>query len=377
MNISSTEEIIEEFRLGHMVVVMDDEDRENEGDIIIPATACTAESINFMAQYGRGLICLALSRQRCNQLNLHLMVDKNRAPFSTAFTYSIEAATGVTTGISAADRARTVQVAVAPDAKPTDIVQPGHMFPLMALDGGVLVRTGHTEASTDFARLAGLEPAAVICEIMNEDGSMARRSDLEKFCEYHNLKLGTVANLVEYRMTHETTVNQISCCDFPTEFGNFKMVTFQDSIDKQIHFALIHGDIAKHPSPLVRVHLNDYFSDVLCSDRSRKQSFSIHDSLKYISQNTGVVLVLNNHIGNDTLLQTVKKFEQEDQAKTQNESQPTAPRVSSNKPSKRVGLGSQILKKLGIKHMRILSTQTKYHGLSGYGLIIDQVINKI
>ena len=284
MKISSTEEIIEEFRQGHMVVVMDDENRENEGDIIIPATACTAESINFMAQYGRGLICLALSRQRCEQLNLHLMVDKNRAPFSTAFTTTIEAASGVTTGISAADRARTVQAAVAPDAKPSDLVQPGHMFPLMALDGGVLVRTGHTEASTDFARLAGLEPAAVICEVMNDDGSMARRQDLEKFCEKHNLKLGTVANLVEYRMTHETTVSQISSCRLPTEFGEFKMVTFQDSIDQQIHFALIHGNLEECQSPVVRVHLNEYFSDVLCSNRNRRQSFSIRETFPKIQE---------------------------------------------------------------------------------------------
>ena len=374
MKISSTEEIIEEFRQGHMVVVMDDENRENEGDIIIPATACTAESINFMAQYGRGLICLALSRQRCEQLNLHLMVDKNRAPFSTAFTTTIEAASGVTTGISAADRARTVQAAVAPDAKPSDLVQPGHMFPLMALDGGVLVRTGHTEASTDFARLAGLEPAAVICEVMNDDGSMARRQDLEKFCEKHNLKLGTVANLVEYRMTHETTVSQISSCRLPTEFGEFKMVTFQDSIDQQIHFALIHGNLEECQSPVVRVHLNEYFSDVLCSNRNRRQSFSIREALEYISKDTGVLLVLNNHIGNDSLLESVRRFEQEDLEGGRPTGASSAA-TATGKPSKRVGLGSQILKKLGIKHMRLLSTQTKYHGLTGYGLVIDQVIN--
>lgn len=369
MTISSTEEIIEEFRQGHMVVVMDDENRENEGDLIIPATSCTTESINFMAQHGRGLICLALSKKRCEQLDLHLMVDKNRAPFSTAFTTTIEAATGVTTGISAADRARTVQVAVAPNAKPSDLVQPGHMFPLMALEGGVLVRTGHTEASVDFARLAGLEPAAVICEIMNDDGTMARRADLEKFCEKHQLKLGTVANLVEYRMKNETTVKQISSSILPTEFGDFNLITFQDSIDEQVHFALIHGDLSQSKSPLVRVHLNDYFSDVLFSNRNRKQSFSIRQAMELIAKDTGVLLVLNNHISNEALLETVKKFEHED-----HKEQIPSP---SHKPSKRLGLGSQILKKLGIKHMRILSTQNKYHGLSGYGLIIDQVINNI
>lgn len=366
MNISTTEEIIAEFKQGKMVVVMDDEGRENEGDIICPATACTPEVINFMAQYGRGLICLALSKQRCEQLDLQLMVKDNHAPFSTAFTTSIEAAHGVTTGISAADRATTVLAAVAPNAKPEDIVKPGHVFPLIAMEGGVLIRTGHTEASTDFARLAGLEPAAVICEVMKEDGSMARRPDLEKFCEEHNLKLGTVADLVEYRMKNETTVKEVSRCSLPTSFGDFELVTFEDTINHLPHMALVHGDLANCESPLVRVHSFDYFSDVLHTNRNRVQSFSIENAMKTIANDTGVLLLVNSGQNNEDLFNIVKQFAKEDNGSKNNYHQ---------KPSKRVGIGSQILKSLGITSMRLMSTQTKYHGLSGYGLNITEFVS--
>jgi 3,4-dihydroxy 2-butanone 4-phosphate synthase/GTP cyclohydrolase II len=365
MTISKTERIIEEFRKGKMVVLMDDEDRENEGDLIMPAVCCTPEAINFMAQYGRGLICLALSKKRCNQLNLELMVNRNRAPFSTAFTNSIEAASGVTTGISAADRATTVLAAVAENAKPDDIVQPGHVFPLMAQEGGVLVRTGHTEASTDLAKLAGMEPAAVICEVMKDDGTMARRDDLEKFCEKHNLLLGTVADLVEYRMQHETTVKEVSECKFPTAYGEFRLVAFQDTIDHITHFALIHGDLSSCPNPIVRVHLNDYFSDVLMSDRSRHQSFTISEAMEVISKDTGVLLIINTGTKNEDLLNKIKQFEKEDHGEAD---------VRKAGASKRLGIGSQILKNLGITTMRLMSTQTKYNGLSGYNLKISEFI---
>lgn len=366
MTISRTEDIIEEFRQGRMAVIMDDEDRENEGDIIIPAVHCTPESINFMAQHGRGLICLALSRSRCRQLNLELMVDRNRAPFSTAFTTTIEAARGVTTGISAADRATTVQAAVAPDAGPDDIVQPGHVFPLMAQDGGVLVRTGHTEASTDLARLAGLEPAAVICEIMNDDGTMARRDDLERFCQKHGLLLGTVSDLVEYRMKNETTVREVSRCVLPTRWGEFRMISYQDTVFGVAHFALIHGDLAKCPEPLVRVHLSDYFSDVLGSDRSRKQSFSVSEALSAISRDCGVLVIINAGTGGDVLLEKTRQFQEEDQS--------GARKIPAGH-SKRVGIGSQILKSLGITSMRLMSTQTRYNGLTGYGLKITSFVS--
>ncbi len=367
MKISTTEEIISEFKQGHMVVVMDDENRENEGDVICPATACTPEVINFMAQNARGLICLALSKKRCEQLDLHLMVKENHAPFSTAFTTSIEAAKGVTTGISAGDRATTVLAAVAPDAKPEDIVKPGHVFPLIALEGGVLVRTGHTEASTDFARLAGLEPAAVICEVMKDDGSMARRQDLEAFCEKHNLKLGTVADLVEYRMKNETTVKEVCRNALPTKFGDFELVTFEDTINHLPHMALIHGDLTKCDNPLVRVHSFEFFSDVLHTNRSRNQSFAIEDSMERIANDTGILLLVNNDQSNDDLFALVKQFAKEDAGSKSS---------YHHKPSKRVGIGSQILKYLGVKSMRLMSTQTKYHGLSGYGLNITEFVTK-
>ncbi len=362
MGISTTEEIIEEFRNGRMAVVMDDEGRENEGDIIIPAKYCDAAAINFMATHGKGLICLALSADRCKRLGLGLMVDKNRAPFSTAFTVSIEAAEGVTTGISAADRARTVAAATAPDATASDIVQPGHVFPLIAQEGGVLTRTGHTEASTDFARLAGCDRAAVICEIMNEDGSMARRDDLEKFCEKHGLKLGTVADLVEYRMKHETTVREVSRCKLPTRHGEFTMVNFEDTVDGLSHFALVSGDLAANAEPIVRVHLHEYFSDVLESDRIRKQSFTLDKAMETIAKKGGVLLVMNTSVQNADLSALAERMAAEDQGETV----PQGPK----KASKRVGTGSQILKKLGITRMKLMSTQTKYHGLSGYGLTI-------
>ena len=268
MQLNTPAEIIEDIRQGKMVILMDDEDRENEGDVLMAAEYVTPEAINFMATHARGLICLTLTSKRCKQLDLPLMVDANKSPFSTNFTLSIEAAEGVTTGISAADRARTVKAAVARDARPSDIVQPGHIFPLMAQDGGVLVRAGHTEAGCDLARLAGLEPAAVIVEILNEDGTMARRPDLEIFAKKHGVKIGTIADLIEYRNLNETTIEQVARCQLPTEVGDFQLVTFKDTIDNQLHFALIKGDIDPEQPTLVRVHLHDTFSDLLMAIRA-------------------------------------------------------------------------------------------------------------
>ena len=272
MALSTTAEIIEEFRQGKMVILMDDEDRENEGDLIMPASMVRPEDINFMARFGRGLICLTLTKARCQRLNLPLMVGNNGAQVSANFTVSIEAAEGVSTGISAADRARTVLAAVAPEATANDVVQPGHIFPLMAQEGGVLTRAGHTEAGCDLARLAGFEPAAVIVEILNEDGTMARRPDLEKFAAEHGIKLGTIADLIEYRNQHETTVEEVARCQLPTEYGVFELVTFRDTIDSQLHFALCKGELNGAVAPLVRVHLHDYFSDVLLTDRHAPRS---------------------------------------------------------------------------------------------------------
>ncbi len=367
MQLNMPAEIIEDIRNGKMVILMDDEDRENEGDLVMAADYVTPDAINFMATYGRGLICLTLTRDRCKQLNLSLMVDKNKSQFATAFTLSIEAAEGVTTGISAADRARTVKAAVARDAKASDIVQPGHIFPLMAQDGGVLVRAGHTEAGCDLARLAGLEPASVIVEILNDDGTMARRPDLEKFAAKHGIKIGTIADLIEYRNLNETTIEKVASCKLPTACGEFDLFTFRDTIDNQIHFALVKGEIQPEQATLVRVHLHNTFSDLLLADRAANRSFSLHSAMKRISAEGGVLVLLGKHESTEELMATVQAFEAEDKG----EKPVSAPWKGT---SRNVGVGSQILASLGVRKMRLLSQPKRYHALSGFGLeVVDYV----
>lgn len=367
MQLNTPAEIIEDIRNGKMVILMDDEDRENEGDLVMAADYVTPDAINFMATYGRGLICLTLTRERCKQLNLSLMVDKNKSQFATAFTLSIEAAEGVTTGISAADRARTVKAAVARDAKASDIVQPGHIFPLMAQDGGVLVRAGHTEAGCDLARLAGLEPASVIVEILNDDGTMARRPDLEKFAAKHGIKIGTIADLIEYRNLNETTIEKVASCKLPTACGEFDLVTFRDTIDNQIHFALVKGEINPEQATLVRVHLHNTFSDLLLADRAANRSFSLHSAMKRINAEGGVLVLLGKHESTEELMATVQAFEAEDKG----EKPVSAPWKGT---SRNVGVGSQILASLGVRKMRLLSQPKRYHALSGFGLeVVDYV----
>ncbi|OZB37101.1 MAG: 3,4-dihydroxy-2-butanone-4-phosphate synthase [Alishewanella sp. 34-51-39] len=367
MQLNTPAEIIEDIRQGKMVILMDDEDRENEGDLVMAAEYVTPEAINYMAKYGRGLICLTLTKKRCKQLNLALMVDANKSPFSTNFTVSIEAAEGVTTGISAADRARTVKAAVARDASPADIVQPGHIFPLMAQDGGVLVRAGHTEAGCDLARLAGLEPAAVIVEILNDDGTMARRPDLEVFAKQHNIKIGTIADLIEYRNLNETTIEKVATCQLPTEMGEFELVTFKDTIDNQLHFALVKGEITPEQPTLVRVHLHNTFSDLLLSNRGANLSFPLHTAMQRIADEGGVLVLLGKHESTDELVQMVQNFQAEDKG----EKPRSAPWKGT---SRNVGVGSQILASLGVRKMRLLSQPKKYHALSGFGLeVVDYV----
>jgi 3,4-dihydroxy 2-butanone 4-phosphate synthase/GTP cyclohydrolase II len=367
MQLNTPAEIIEDIRNGKMVILMDDEDRENEGDLVMAADYVTPDAINFMATWGRGLICLTLTRQRCKQLDLTLMVDKNKSQFSTAFTVSIEAAEGVTTGISAADRARTVKAAVARDAKASDIVQPGHIFPLMAQDGGVLVRAGHTEAGCDLARLAGLEPASVIVEILNDDGTMARRPDLEKFSQKHGIKIGTIADLIEYRNLHETTIEKVATCQLPTSVGDFTLHTFRDTIDNQLHFALVKGDIAAEQPTLVRVHLHDTFSDLLLSNRGAHRSFSLQSAMERIQQEGGVLVLLGKQESTEDIVRAVQGFAAEDIG----EKPVTAPWKGT---SRNVGVGSQILASLGVKKMRLLSQPKRYHALSGFGLeVVDYV----
>ncbi|OZB06259.1 MAG: 3,4-dihydroxy-2-butanone-4-phosphate synthase [Idiomarina sp. 34-48-12] len=363
--LNSAAEIIEDIRQGKMVILMDDEDRENEGDLILAAECVTPAAINFMARYGRGLICLTLTEERCKQLRLPLMVDQNNSPYATNFTVSIEAAEGVTTGISAADRARTVQAAVAKEAQPADLVMPGHIFPLKAKSGGVLNRAGHTEAGCDLARLAGFEPAAVIVEILNEDGTMARRPDLEKFAAEHDLKIGTIADLIEYRSLKEKTVERKAHCKLPTAYGEFELITYQDTIDKQVHYALVHGDIDPAKPVNVRVHLQDTFNDLFATQRAAKRSWPLGHAMEYIGQNDGVLVVIGRQQSPQGILEQVMSFAAEDRG----EVKPTA---AASNASRNVGIGSQILADLGVHHMHLMSSPKRYSALSGFGLeVVD------
>lgn len=367
MALSSTQEIIDDIRQGKMVILMDDEDRENEGDLIMASHHVRPADINFMAKYGRGLICLTLTEARCRQLDIPQMVSRNTEQFSTAFTVSIEAAEGVTTGISAADRARTVQAAVAPEAKPSDLVQPGHIFPLKAQNGGVLTRAGHTEAGCDLARLAGLEASSVIVEILNEDGTMARRPDLEVFAKEHGIKLGTIADLIEYRNQNETTIEQVARCNLPTEYGDFELVTFRDTIDNQVHFALKKGDIKQEEPALVRVHIHDMFTDVLMTDRHSSRTWPLGKSMQRIANEGGVLVILGREETPDHLLSLVRQFEAVDRGE-----RPAAAKWQGT--SRRVGVGSQILQAMGVGKMKLLSSPKRYHALSGFGLEVVEYI---
>ena len=355
---ATIEEILEDYKQGKMIILMDDEDRENEGDLIIPAATCTKEDINFMATHGRGLICLTLTQERCKQLNLPLMVAQNNDANGTNFTVSIEAVEGVTTGISAADRAKTVLDAVAPNAKPSDIVQPGHIFPLMAQPGGVLIRAGHTEAGCDLARLSGFEPASVIVEILNEDGSMARRDDLEIFAEKHDIKWGTIEDLISYRVENEKTIERINQREFKTEHATFKVVSFLDSIYNETHLALVKGEINGESDTCVRVHMEDSFKDVL---KESSTGFSIDDAIKHIAKADAGVLLLLRKQTDESILQNIDSVSRDggDDIKT-------------------YGVGAQILSDLGVKKMKLLGSPRKLHGLKGFGLeIVEYVeINK-
>ena len=368
MQLNTVSELLEDFRQGKMVILMDDEDRENEGDIVIAADKVTAADINFMATHARGLICLTLTQDRCKQLNLTPMVSNNQTPFGCNFTISIEAATGVTTGISAADRARTVQAAVAPDAKPSDLITPGHIFPVMAKDGGVLRRAGHTEAGCDLARLAGLTPASVICEVMNADGSMARRPDLEAFARQHGLKIGTIMDLIHYRMAHEATVERTREYRLPTAWGDFNVVCYRDLYKDgpHTHLALVKGEIRADEPVLARVLVTDTIRDLLGVENPLRPSWSLHQSLERISQEgKGVVVVLANEMGSGDVVEQLERFN----AMVEGDPAAVAPRGS----YLTVGTGSQILRDLGVGKMRLLSFPTKY-AISGFDLEVVEFI---
>jgi 3,4-dihydroxy 2-butanone 4-phosphate synthase/GTP cyclohydrolase II len=369
MALNTIEEIIDELRAGRMVVIMDDEDRENEGDLLLAADCVTPETINFMAKYGRGLICLTLTKERCERLRLPLMVNDNLAAHSTAFTVSIEAARGVTTGISAADRATTVRAAVDPEATAKDVIQPGHIFPLMAQPGGVLVRAGHTEAGCDLARLAGFEPAAVIVEILNEDGTMARRPDLESFAETHGLKIGTIADLIHYRVRHEKAVLRECECELPTEHGNFRMVAYRDSIDSELHLALTMGEIRPERPTLVRVHLQNSLCDLFAT-RHPGCGWPLADVMEQIARvGEGVIVVLRNRDSAADLLARFRDFQLHDV-----EDAVPVRRHPERTELRTYGIGAQILSDLGVRKMRVMSAPRAMHGISGFDLeVVDYV----
>ena len=363
---NTIEEIIEDLRLGKMVIIMDDESRENEGDLVMAASFTRPEDVNFMARYGRGLICLTLTAERCKQLRLPLMVNENKTAHSTNFTVSIESATGVTTGISAADRARTIQSAVAPDAKADDLVQPGHIFPLMAQSGGVLNRAGHTEAGCDLARLAGVEPAAVIVEILNEDGSMARRPELEVFAKQHDLKIGTIADLIHYRIQHENTLERISECAYPTEFGDFKLYAYQDRNDNNLHLALVMGQVSGNEPILVRVHARNLLDDVFASKRS-DSSISLRTAMQKIAEEgRGVLVIIRQHEDNKSLAELIHYYQLEDNGIV------TSAKALGAEDWRTTGTGARILADLGVHKLKVLGVQKKYVALSGFDLEVAE-----
>ena len=370
MKLNTVEELIEDIRQGKMVILMDDEDRENEGDLVMAAPMVRPEDINFMATYARGLICLPLSEERCQQLNLGLMVasDSNSSSHATPFTLSIEAAEGVTTGISAADRARTVQAAVAGNARPEDIVQPGHIFPLKAQPGGVLSRAGHTEAGCDLARLAGFESAAGIVEIMNEDGTMARRDDLENFAQKHDLKIGTIADLIHYRLVTEKTTQCVSERTVNTHYGEFTLKTYLDHARDEKHFAMVMGDVSGEKAPLVRVHINRSARDLLAIEpREGFRSWSTHTALEAIAKEGRGVLVLL--VYPETAEDMDRNIDQ--MLNISSEKTPPANEVVYFQ----IGTGSQILMDLGISKMRLLSAPFKFSGISGFDLEVVEYVD--
>jgi len=363
MTLSSIEEILEDYRNGKMVIITDDEDRENEGDLMMAADCVTAEDINFMARYGRGLICITLTEDRCEQIGLPLMVgDNNGARFSTNFTMSIEAAEGVTTGISAADRARTVQAAVAKDATPSDIVMPGHIFPIMAQPGGVLSRAGHTEAGVDFSRLAGRDPSSVICEILNEDGSMARLPGLKKFAAEHDLKICSIAELIRYRLEKEPTVIPVKNTQIDTKNGVLRTVVFNDTERDETHVAFVCGDIDPETPVPVRIHVESDFQNVLKS-LNDKPMIPVEKAVDYIMQaGAGIVVVLRYEQNADEVLFDLEQF--------------NAKKAHSSQGHLRLlGTGSQILSNLGAGKIQVLGRERKTHGLSGFDIEIVEYID--
>jgi 3,4-dihydroxy 2-butanone 4-phosphate synthase/GTP cyclohydrolase II len=366
MKFNSIEEIVDDLSQGKMVIIVDDEDRENEGDFLMAASKVKPDDINFMVTHGRGLVCLTLRAERCQQLKLPLMNEATDAEHGTNFTISIEAAEGVTTGISAYDRALTIRAAVAPDATPDDIVLPGHIFPIKAQNGGVLIRAGHTEAGCDLSEMAGLEPSAVIVEILNEDGTMARRDDLVKIAEKHDLKMGTIEALIRYRIENEKSIEQVHESTVATEFGDFKIIAFKDQMNKDnMHLALVKGDIEPDNAVLVRVHIEDSLCDVLPLSE-KNCGWPLRDAMKHIAdEGEGVIVILREISQKTSILERLQQLHQETEEKGQDETP---------QDLRTFGIGAQILTELGVRKMRVMSAPKKFHGLAGFGLEVVEYL---
>jgi len=371
MGISSIKEAIVDIKSGRMVILVDDEDRENEGDLCMAAEFVTPEAINFMARYGRGLVCLSLSEELADKLNLHPMVVDNRSCFGTAFTVSIEAKRGVTTGISAADRATTIRTAVADDVTPDDVVSPGHIFPIRAKKGGVLVRTGQTEGSVDLARLAGLKPAGVICEIMKDDGTMARMPDLEIFAKEHDLKIVTISDLIQYRMQHESLIRRAAAAMIPTIFGGkFKIVVYENDVDDMKHVALLKGDIGPEDEVLVRVHSECLTGDVFGSERC-DCGHQLHRAMEMVDEaGKGVIVYMHQEGRGIGLVNKIKAYELQEHGKDTVEANIS---LGFKADLRDYGIGAQILADLGVRKMKLMTNNPKkIVGLEGYGLTVTE-----
>jgi 3,4-dihydroxy 2-butanone 4-phosphate synthase/GTP cyclohydrolase II len=365
MSISTTQEIVDELRAGRMVILVDEEDRENEGDLVLAADFVTPEAINFMIRHARGLVCLTLAEDICDRLELPMMTTRNGTSFGTNFTVSIEAAEGVTTGISAADRARTIQVAVAKDAKPEDLVQPGHIFPLRAVKGGVLMRAGHTEAGCDLTEMAGLTPASVICEIIKEDGTMARLPDLLEFGKEHDIKIGTIADLIHYRSQTESLVERVAERSLSTVHGEFRLVAFRDKPSGCAHLALVHGEPARDEEALVRVHQPVSIIDLL-DNGSTAHSWNLAASMQTVKTAPAGVIVLLNC--SETAEQLFGQFQEKTAAR------PNARAASLD--LRTYGIGAQILKLLGVRKMKLLANPRKMPSMAGFDLEVTGYLAK-
>jgi 3,4-dihydroxy 2-butanone 4-phosphate synthase / GTP cyclohydrolase II len=375
MPFASIPEALEDFKAGRMLVVVDDEDRENEGDLTVAAESITPDLINFMAVNGRGLICLALAPEICDRLQLPLMSARNTSQFGTAFCEAIDAREGVTTGISAADRARTIQVAIDPRSTPADFARPGHMFPLRAREGGVLVRSGQTEAAVDLARMAGLRPGGVICEVMKDDGTMARVPDLIEFCRRHGLKMISVASLIRYRMEHERIIHRVAGGDFENEFGHFCMLTYRSNIDPETHVALVHGEISDKTDVLVRMHSHCIYGDVFGSKSCDCQSLLRYSMQRIIKEGMGVVVYLHQ-TGPGARIELPPSGAGLARLVPHNRqhlhyAEPAGQKLLQHES----GIGAQILSDLGLRRIRLLTNHPrKVVGLEGYGIeIVEQV----